>query len=308
MRYGLPYKGSKNQIAEWVIENLPSGGTFVDMFCGGCAVTHAALLSGRWERYIINDIDGRMPKLFLDAIHGKYTPENCSEWISREEFHRRKDEDAFVAICWSFANNGVDYIYGKNVETFKEALHYACFANDTSKLEALGFHVEKSDKPSVAERIADYRNQLNANTLCMDLNGAERLEDVERIQNFERLQSLANLQSLASDFSQVRIPGGAVIYCDPPYFGTNCGKYAGFDSERFHEWARVQDNIFISEYQMPDDFVVVAEKEKIVLAGAADNRKTAVERIWTNRRTWDAMSNGRQRMYLSGLAQQMSLF
>jgi site-specific DNA-adenine methylase len=39
MRYGLPYKGSKNGIAEWIIDNLPSAEWFVDLFCGGGAVT-----------------------------------------------------------------------------------------------------------------------------------------------------------------------------------------------------------------------------------------------------------------------------
>lgn len=41
MRYGLPYQGSKNKIAEWVISNLPKAEHFYDLFAGGCAVTHA---------------------------------------------------------------------------------------------------------------------------------------------------------------------------------------------------------------------------------------------------------------------------
>ena len=35
MRYGLPYKGSKNQIAKWLIDQLPPAETFVDLFFGG---------------------------------------------------------------------------------------------------------------------------------------------------------------------------------------------------------------------------------------------------------------------------------
>lgn len=38
-RYGLPYKGSKSRITEWVVSNLPRADTLVDLFCGGCAVT-----------------------------------------------------------------------------------------------------------------------------------------------------------------------------------------------------------------------------------------------------------------------------
>lgn len=35
MKYGLPYKGSKSKIADWVIDNLPENDTFVDVFFGG---------------------------------------------------------------------------------------------------------------------------------------------------------------------------------------------------------------------------------------------------------------------------------
>lgn len=34
MRYGLPYKGSKNAIAEWIVEQLPEGDVLVDLFGG----------------------------------------------------------------------------------------------------------------------------------------------------------------------------------------------------------------------------------------------------------------------------------
>ena len=34
-RYGLPYQGSKNQIAEELLSFLPPGNRFVDLFGGG---------------------------------------------------------------------------------------------------------------------------------------------------------------------------------------------------------------------------------------------------------------------------------
>ena len=34
MRYGVPYRGSKNKIAQWVISNLPAGDTLIDLFAG----------------------------------------------------------------------------------------------------------------------------------------------------------------------------------------------------------------------------------------------------------------------------------
>ena len=71
MRYGAPYRGSKNAIAPWVVEHLPPAETLVDLFAGGCAVTHAAMLSGKFERFIANDL-GDAPSVFRDAINGEF--------------------------------------------------------------------------------------------------------------------------------------------------------------------------------------------------------------------------------------------
>ena len=48
MRWGAPYKGSKNQIAEWVIKQFPKRKNFYDLFAGGCAVTHCA---AAWHKF-----------------------------------------------------------------------------------------------------------------------------------------------------------------------------------------------------------------------------------------------------------------
>lgn len=54
--YGVPYSGSKNKLAEDIIALLPKGKRFVDLFAGGCAMTHCALLSGKWETILSNDL------------------------------------------------------------------------------------------------------------------------------------------------------------------------------------------------------------------------------------------------------------
>lgn len=43
--FGIGYQGSKNRIANDIICSLPSGDRFVDLFAGGCSVTHCAMLS-----------------------------------------------------------------------------------------------------------------------------------------------------------------------------------------------------------------------------------------------------------------------
>lgn len=135
MQYGVPYQGSKNKIAKWVVDHLPAGHTLVDLFAGGCAVTHAAMLAGRWDRYIVNDI-GDASDVFLKAVNGDYADE--TRWISREDFYRLKDADPYVSLCWSFGNNRCNYLYAEEVEPWKRALHYARVLGNFSQLREFG--------------------------------------------------------------------------------------------------------------------------------------------------------------------------
>lgn len=136
MKYGLPYKGSKNKLAERIVRLLPKRTHLVDLFCGGCAVSHAALLMGKYEHIHINDINWMCPTLFIDALQGKYNDE--SRWISREDFFRLKDTDPYVAVVWSFGNNLRDYLYSREIEPLKKAIHYAMFFSDYSLGKELG--------------------------------------------------------------------------------------------------------------------------------------------------------------------------
>ena len=136
MKYGLPYKGSKNKLAERIVRLLPKRTHLVDLCCGGCAVSHAALLMGKYEHIHINDINWMCPTLFIDALQGKYNDE--SRWISREDFFRLKDTDPYVAVVWSFGNNLRDYLYSREIEPLKKAIHYAMFFSDYSLGKELG--------------------------------------------------------------------------------------------------------------------------------------------------------------------------
>lgn len=312
MRYGLPYKGSKNAIAKWIVSNLPSADTFVDLFCGGGAVTHCAVLSGKWKRFIMNDIDGRLPILFKDCAYGKYTVENRREWVDRETFNRLKDKDAYIALVWSFGNNGKDYIYGAKIEQFKKDYHRAVYSNDTSILEKYGYKINPSKLNDVYGRYLEFnrqikkiaRNNLESLSRQVEIESLQRLQSIQSLQSIQRLQSI---QSLGVDYRSVKIPNDAVIYCDIPYAGTNCGKYQGFNHGEFYEWAEKQDNIFISEYQMPENFIPIAKTTKSVLSAANSNSKVATEYLFTNRKTYNGFSDERKEKIGLEMADQLSL-
>lgn len=160
MKYGLPYKGSKNKLAERIVHLLPKRTHLIDLFCGGCAVSHAALLMGKYEHIHINDINWMCPTLFIDALNGKYN--NETRWISREDFFRLKDTDPYVAVVWSFGNNLRDYLYSKEIEPLKKAIHYAMFFGDYSLGKQLGHDLSFIDSiPDLQKRYLAVKRYFN---------------------------------------------------------------------------------------------------------------------------------------------------
>ena len=235
MNYGLPYKGSKNKIAEWVVDVLPEADTLVDLFAGGCAVTHCAMLSEKYNNYIINDIEGGIVQLFVDAVNGKYKDE--TRWISREDFKLLKDKDPYIRYCWSFGNNGNGYLYGTELEPYKKALHEMIFAKTP--------HETRLAWRTVAREFAKLLPKYGCGTSLERLESLESLESLqsleslERLQSLERLERLQSLESYSLDYRKVPIPENAVIYCDIPYKNTE--KYSiNFNHDEFYDWCTKQ--------------------------------------------------------------------
>lgn len=262
--YGLPYAGSKSRIAHWVIDNLPCGRVLIDAFAGGCAITHRALLSQKWQTVIANDINGKYPQLFLDAIHGRYRDEK--RWISREDFKRLKSQDAFVACCWSFGNNLRSYMYSRAIEPYKRALHYAIVLDDFAPMQELMPEVAQAvceaihwirnthDRRITAQNVIvktlkrltgdNYAHQIiQSNPLYQSIRHSQKdaqslerlrvtslsesLERLERLQSLQSLQSLESLRVASLSYDEIDIPDDAVVYCDPPYHACDKNLYEG---------------------------------------------------------------------------------
>ena len=204
MKYGLPYKGSKNKLAERIVSLLPKRTHLIDLFCGGCAVSHAALLRNKYEHIHINDINWMCPTLFIDALNGKY--QNETRWISREDFFRLKDTDPYVAVVWSFGNNLRDYLYSKEIEPLKKAIHYAIFFRDYSLGKELGYDL------SFIEPISDIQRRYAAVKRYFSQFGHFQQQSFERGAESSRLQSTeayerlsTNLQSYGGQIASVRL-------------------------------------------------------------------------------------------------------
>ena len=153
-QYGVPYMGSKNGIAEKVIASFPKAGHFYDVFAGGCAITHATLLLGGFRHYHANDLDGAGLRLFLAAVRGEYRDEQ--RWISREDFERLKESDPYVRLCWSFGNRARNYLYSREIEPWKRALHHARVLGDCSLFRQMGIGTDGS-RADIITRGDEYR-------------------------------------------------------------------------------------------------------------------------------------------------------
>ena len=261
VRYGLPYMGSKNKIAPKIIKQLPAADNFYDLFCGGCSITHCAILSGKWKNIIFNDIDGDVPQLFLDAINGKYKDEK--RWISREDFNRLKDTDAYIKYIWSFGYNGTGYYYGKDIEPYKKAYWYALFYNDFSLFWNLGINIPKVNAKSYKEKRLKIKQEIKKLIDKKDKNSSklnklykesfERLERLQSLQSLERLQSLQSLQLFNTSYENIEIKPNSVIYCDIPYENTIEYVSGSFDHKKFYDWACEQKElVVISSYKISD--------------------------------------------------------
>ena len=294
MRYGLPYKGSKNRIAEWVCDNLPNAENFYDLFCGGCAITHCAMLRGKYKTYTINDIADTQ-ELFYDAIMGKY--KNETRWISREDFFKLKDNNAYIRYLWSFGNNGKDYLYSREVEPYKKALHYARVFNDFSEFDKMGIELKSATSKNIIQHEkeikekyiewyckevlkSDIEIETLRKNLTESLQSLYSLHSLQSLERLQRLQSLESLQRFQDSYEDVKIKENSVIYCDIPYKGTD--EYiGGFDHERFYDWARNQKElVIISEYSMPNDFICISRIEKSQSLNGKGNRKKVLEGLF----------------------------
>ena len=157
--YGVSYQGSKNKIAAEVVYNIPSAPLLIDVFAGGGAITHAALLSHRFSSILANDYDCGALQLFYRASHGLIDfKEERKRWVSREDFKRLKDTDPIVRYNWSFSNGGRNYLYSKEIEPYKRAYHFARNCNDWTEWNAIGFEKVEPTRLSIrdhAEEIKD---------------------------------------------------------------------------------------------------------------------------------------------------------
>lgn len=267
-RYGIGYQGSKNKVAEWVVSNLPPATRLYDLFAGGCAITHCAMLQGKYKEIVCNDVTDSAI-FFYDALDGKYN-DRVNQWVSRADFERLKSIDPCIRICWSFGHDQKSYLFSKEKEPYMKALWDMAHATSPTQILSLYMKVLKEKA-----KVNSYRLE------CLErLRGLSNLQD----KDFQSKNngSFTRLYALCGDYKDVKILPDSIIYCDIPYKGKKKYERKNFDYEDFYAWCERQTElVIISEYEMPTDrFVCISSKETLTTMCATNNNKKTVEKLF----------------------------
>ncbi len=237
---GMPYQGSKNKIATQIVEHFPPADTFVDLFFGGGAVTHAAMLSGKFHNFLANDLR-KTPQAWNRAVEG--IGNEYDRFVSKEEF--LASDDMIVKMIWSFGSS--------------------CKSYAVTGIHELAARMIMSD--SVEGRYSAWLKFLK----IVEARGSNGLYDcAQHVHAVTTLRWLKDLRGNSPvtpsniDYREVEIPKDSVVYADPPYKGT--AQYDNrFDHDAFWKWCRTREfPVYISEQEAPDDFVQIFSIQKVI--------------------------------------------
>ena len=96
--------------------------------------------------------------------------------------------------------------------------------------------------------------------------------------------NIQGVELVCSSYEFLDVPPDSIIYCDPPYRDTT--KYSNpFNHDLFYEWcinkAKEGHTVYISEYNMPDDFECVWSKEINSSLTKNTGGKKGIEKLFT---------------------------
>lgn len=222
----MKYMGSKSRLVKYIIpillENLKDKTAFVDIFCGGCSIIEN--IPNCYYR-IANDKQKYLIAMWKSLTDGKSFPTT----INKEFYDKVRD-------C----------SYNKNHDYNDDLVGWVGFmASYNGRFVDGGYSGHK-----VLSNNGKYRDYISEN-----INNT-----------LKQIDKLKGVKWYSVDYYDLEIPPNSLIYCDPPYKGTK--QYStskNFDYEKFYNWCRQKKKeghtIFISEYQMPDDFKCIWQKE-----------------------------------------------
>ena len=264
MSVGLPYKGSKSEIAKELVAKLPPCNKILDACCGGGAVLVTLAQSLKYKSVVGNDINPATIKLLDAVLINKGQIDYDHPWeCSRNDFLMSLQkiengnftvQDCVNKFCASFGNIGKNYLYGEKCEEIKTTAEKMLIANKLSI------------------RRGAFKKFVNLFRKLDDNGRLQRLEELERLERLERLDCRSIYDVDYSEFD--------IVYFDIPYKNTSEYDF-GFDHEKFYDlFSSLKIPAFLSEYKAP--FTVVAEFDKTSILGNNSKKINALEKLYFN--------------------------
>ena len=222
--------GNKQKIADEILtvifNDSKKTDTFVDLFCGSCSIIERVP-----DSYIkiANDKNKFLIEMFKSLVNGKEYPHT----ITKEDYSTRRD----------LYNLSKRHLVLSD-EDYAEIGWYGWMGSFNGRFFSGGY--SGHDVLQKNGKTRDYIKEQINNTL-------------------KSIPKLKNVNFTSDDYFNVDIPEGSIVYCDIPYKDSKqyeTSKY--FDYEKFYEWCRKNKSkyqIFISEYNMPEDFKCIWQKE-----------------------------------------------
>ena len=284
MNLGLPYKGSKNTIAEDLVKCLPRGGKLLDACCGGGAVLMAAAMSGRWDKVVGNDINAATIAL-LDAVlihKGQIEYEHPPICTRNDFLHSLQRivngdftiQDCVNKYCASFGSDGKTYIYGADIEECKTTAEMML---SSSKLEYRYLFYRKFIRFLLCYSSDEKLHSIENLQQLQHLERLQRIESLERLGRLERLERLERLDIFDIDYSEFD-----VVYFDIPYKGTNKYDFE-FDYDRFYSFfASLGKPAFLSEYNAPFEVIATFDKQQKFATYGCTGKIESLEKLYFN--------------------------
>ena len=118
--------------------------------------------------------------------------------------------------------------------------------------------------------------------------GTKRNYQEEALKNvMKQIESLKGIKFENKNYYEVEIPKKSIVYFDPSYKNTT--KYfRDFEHDFFYNYVRKLKNeghqVFVSEYEMPSDFICIWQKEvksSLSANGKIGGSKNSIEKLFT---------------------------
>lgn len=285
---GIPYVGNKGQIAQKVIDELPAGKRFVDVFGGGGSMSLHAVNSGKFESVVYNNNTQAEADAFRELL---FTNKHADLFknppvLTRDEFEATKERfnsmpnarDFLLLTIWSFSNNLKNYLGRDDLTNEKIKAQQALWGADNEYGAVYEF---VKPNMTVAERYAVWRNWRHENfQQLQQLQQLEQLQQLQRLQQLQQLERLGRLEIDSYDYRFADIDSEDVVYLDPPYVGTSV-LYGGWDEKEFEDWymSLLADEVYISNYEHLPNTEIVAEFSKHSFTAKGTRRKELLLKV-----------------------------